>query len=156
MNVHDKQLRFNALMSELTELRSDLCMVSTQEEALAIETKIRAYELELESFGVFFEKPVCKDNLADKSIRYNTVTYLCSQRDKPIMFHLSPCNVQNRFRYSLYFTFDDEKFDYIQTGKGRRKLYSTIDDAFQDVYRIGSDSAVMLVTYQHYFQEYPS
>lgn len=149
----DKQNRFNALMTQHTELSSDYCMVdSDKQQRSEIQSQIDAIERELEGFGISFNRAVCLDNLASKSIRFNTVAHICSQRDKPIMFHVSLCVFSGRERYSLYFTYDDVNFDYVQTGKGRRKLYLTLDEAYQDVYRIDPENGVLLVTRQHFFE----
>lgn len=83
-------------------------------------------------------------------LQYNTIAYLASRQDKPLMFHVSLyINSDKQDTYSLYFTFDDINFDYVQTGKGRRKTYKTLDDAYLDVVRVDIENPVMLVTAEH-------
>lgn len=83
-------------------------------------------------------------------LEFNTIAKLASRSDKPLLFHVSLyINSDKQDTYSLYFTYDDINFDYVQTGKGRRKTYKTLDDAYQDVVRVDMENAVMLVTSEH-------
>lgn len=80
-------------------------------------------------------------------IGYNTVESLADRTDKPIMFHVSLYIISDLLdSYSLYFTFDDVNFYYIQREDGHRKLYRTLDAAYIDVCKIDGLNGVMLVT----------
>ena len=84
------------------------------------------------------------------SLQFNTIPYLASRPDKPLIFHASLYIFTDELdTYSLYFTYDDVNFYYVQNAEGRRKIYKTLDDAYLDVCRVDLENGVMLVTSQH-------